>query len=47
MNKGLLRLSLLQGRGRNAGIDVPEGIASNLDSSAYVPQAETFVWRTF
>ena len=32
-----LRLSLLQGRGRNAGIDVPEGIASNLpDSSAYV-----------
>jgi CO/xanthine dehydrogenase Mo-binding subunit len=32
-----LRLSLLQGRGRNAGVDIPDGIVSNLpDSSAYV-----------
>lgn len=32
-----LRLSLLQGRGRNAGVDIPDGIASHLpDSSGYV-----------
>lgn len=32
-----LRLSLLQGRGRNAGIDVPEGVAGHLpDGSSYV-----------